>query len=97
MVWIIVLGLGWIIGLAGVTAAVTSGLLEGAATLRRRPRWVLLWLVLTPACGAHCGARRELPPGDGCELRQPAETPGGTPGRGAECAGFTSQTAKTPT
>lgn len=93
MVWIVVLGLGWIIGLAGVTAALTSVLLErgGRRPSRGRPRWLLLWLVLTPACGAHCGKPRELPPpGDGCELRGPA------PGGGAQCAVFTSQTAKTP-
>lgn len=96
MVWIVVLGLGWIIGLAGVTAAVTSGLLERGGRrppVHGRPRWLLLWLILTPACGAHCGKPRELPPpGDGCGLRGPVGTPGG----GAECAVFTSQTVKTP-
>jgi hypothetical protein len=58
MIEIVLLGVGWIVGLSGVAAAATASFLELGRPRWQPPRWALLWLVLTPACELQCGDPR---------------------------------------
>jgi len=54
------LAAGWLAGLCGVAAALTSSFLARRPYRRPRRRWLLLWLVLSPlGCNGHCQTRWE--------------------------------------
>lgn len=58
MIEIVLLGVGWVVGLSGVAAAATATFLEVGRPRWQPPRWALLWLVLMPACELQCADPR---------------------------------------
>lgn len=64
MTALLLMGLGWIVGLSGVTVAATLAFLESwghSSRGTRGTRWALLWIVLLPACEVQCEIRRGSP------------------------------------